>query len=474
MLLEEIIVCAFIGMVSAGVISLFVTKGKIDAIVLLMMLFGTTIGWILGMIFIFTTGGLELTVEWFVTPVLTTAFFSFFMLRKYRNMKFIRFSKKEKTNKMTLIVAILIVVVLLGSVAVMALPATYESSYATESLSLDDARLLSTRRSYELSSSEANALSVPLSSNGISIGMAKSSVDFPRIAEDPTVGDYLEFQATFAVTASGGDWVQPFIKMAVVSDEDGSGTLTTGDTYWYDSHVKFATESGKNWRTNLIWENDVTVMQMHQVMLGTDVLILPIFHANAITQWKNDNGQIFANTPEQYTSPYDQMSWDLSGTAITLMEDITTFATISTSSSESIKGKIYCPDNSPGQHFVIIQAFDMRYHDPFSATVVPFAQELMIFTVTAGSGYCGDGVCIPPETHENCPEDCPPSGSYCGDGTCDPDENQYNCPEDCGYPPDPVVDITTSSWVVVAFLGIGSIGAIYVAPKLLFKKPPTV
>ena len=110
MLIEELIVCAFIGMVTAGVLSLFVTKGKADAIVFLMMLFGTTIGWVLGMIFIFTTGGLELTVEWFVLPVLTTAFFSFFILRKFRNMKFIRFSKKEKTNKLTLIASILIVV----------------------------------------------------------------------------------------------------------------------------------------------------------------------------------------------------------------------------------------------------------------------------------------------------------------------------------------------------------------------------
>lgn len=472
MLLEEIIVCAFIGMVTAGAISLFVTKGKVDAIVLLMMLFGTTIGWILGMIFIFTTGGLELTVEWFVTPVLTTAFFSFFMLRKYRNMKFIRFSKKEKTNKATLIVAILIVVVLLGSVAVMALPATYESSYATESLSLDDARLLSTRNAYELSSSEANALSVPLSSNGISIGMAKSSVNFPRIAEDPTEGDYLEFQATFTVSASGGDWVQPFIKMAVISDEDGSGTLTTGDIYWYDYNFKFATESGKNWRTNLVWENSMPVAQMHIVTISSEVLLLPIFHANAITQWQNDNGQTFANTPELYVSPYDQMSWDLDGTSVTLMEDITTFATISTGSSESIKGKIHCPTDSAGQHFLIIQAFDLGYHDPFSATVTPFTQELMTFVILDGGSYCGDGTCDPGETYENCPEDCDPEDPYCGDGTCDPGENQYNCPEDCGYPPAPVIDITTSSWVVVAFLGIGSIGAIYVAPKLLFKKPP--
>ena len=131
MLLEEIIICAFISMVTAGVISLVVTKGKADAIVLVMVLFGAMIGWIVGMIFIFTTGGLELTVEWFVLPVLTTAFFSFLVLKYYRDIKFIRFSRKEKTNRAVLAISIIIVVALLGSVFAMMLPQTYASSYNT-------------------------------------------------------------------------------------------------------------------------------------------------------------------------------------------------------------------------------------------------------------------------------------------------------------------------------------------------------
>lgn len=478
MLLEEIIVCAFIGMLTAGVISLLVTKGKADAIVLLMALFGATIGWILGMIFIFTTGGLELTVEWFVLPVLTTAFFSFFILKYYRNMKFIKFSRKTKTNRLALIGSIIIVVLLLGSVFAMMLPKTYASSSSTVDFTDEKARMLSSLRTYTVSGSDASSFNTPLSSGIVSIRTAKSSVNFPHIAENPTAGDYLGFQATFDVSGSGGDWTNPYIAMAVIFDTDDSGGITSGDTYWYASDYKFATESGKKWRTSLLYETDGSPLyQISTVSVGGDFMMMPIFHANAITQWKNDNGIIFSNTPENYNSPYDQLSWEHGGSgSITLKEDISTWATISAGSSESIKGKIYCHSEHVGRNFLLVHAFDMRYTDPLTPGETPLAQETMTFIIEAnGEPYCGDGVCEPPETPENCPEDCPSGEPYCGDGTCDPGENQYNCPEDCGYPDPPIVDIDVTAWVIVAVLGLGSVGAVVYGPKLLFgRKPPVV
>ena len=47
-------------------------------------------------------------------------------------------------------------------------------------------------------------------------------------------------------------------------------------------------------------------------------------------------------------------------------------------------------------------------------------------------GHCGDGLCVPPETLVNCPQDCLPSTPVCGDGVCEfPPETIATCPQDC-------------------------------------------
>lgn len=474
MLIEEIIIIAFIGALTSTAISFYSTKGKADGIVIFMTLFGASIGWIIGMIFIFATGGLELTFEWLLLPVITTALLTVYMLYKFQDKRLIVFSNREKTNTAAMILSIIILIALLGGAAAMSLPKTYTSAASIDYLSTSESvRLISGSKTYELSGSDAYDISTPLSSNGISVGFTKSSVNFPRIAENPMEGDYLEFQATF--TVSQNNWVSPYIKMTVIYDADGSGTLSSGDQYWSDVDFKFATQSGKKWRTNLIWENNAPYIQIHQVSTGDNILILPIVHANTITQWKNDEGNSFMNTPENYNSPYDQLSWELIGSSINLKEDVSAFATINTGSSESIKGKIYCPTDSAGQHFLIIQAFDFNYHDPWDPDETPFAQEYMTFVVTEEDDhYCGDGNCDPDENPTTCPQDCDPDDPYCGDGNCDSGENQYNCPEDCGSPGQPDVDITTSSWVVTialfGFLGVGGVGALIYTPRFLFGK----
>lgn len=43
---------------------------------------------------------------------------------------------------------------------------------------------------------------------------------------------------------------------------------------------------------------------------------------------------------------------------------------------------------------------------------------------------CGDATCNGDETHESCPDDCPPP-AQCGDGTCAESESLETCPEDC-------------------------------------------
>jgi len=80
----------------------------------------------------------------------------------------------------------------------------------------------------------------------------------------------------------------------------------------------------------------------------------------------------------------------------------------------SIEGKIYCPSGTAGSHLVLIQAFDLRYTDPFDPSETPLTQEVMPFTVGGGTDlFCGDGICSPEigETTATCPGDCP-AGTY--------------------------------------------------------------
>lgn len=50
-----------------------------------------------------------------------------------------------------------------------------------------------------------------------------------------------------------------------------------------------------------------------------------------------------------------------------------------------------------------------------------------------GGPVCGDGVCEPGETAQQCPSDCVVPGS-CGDGICGPNESPQSCPKDCVGP----------------------------------------
>jgi len=411
-LLDQMLVCSLLGAIVAGVISILIIEDRNSLLMFFMVLFGATAGWLTGMAFIFITGGLDLSLSWMILPAIVVALSSILILCKFSGKKVMFTRPRWKVGRsLAIVMSVAVVLSLVLSWAVLAFP-SYGVSYNTESFS---ARGTLINGYTSLTSRDVRMLTAELPSSFLSIDSAKSSVHFPVISENPEEGNYLEFKATFNVGSSGGSWEQPYIKLCVIVDNNGNGAVDTGDEAWNGALYKFATETGKQWRTNCLWEGGSPLVQLHLVSIGGEILFMPIFHASAITQWKNDQGEIFGNTPENHAPPIDQLSWELVSSSVSLKEDITTFAVVSAGSSANIEGKIYCPSGSAGSHLVVIQAFDLRYTNPFDPAETPLAQEIMTFSVTAGGGdlYCGDGICSPEigETHANCPEDCP-AGTY--------------------------------------------------------------
>ena len=383
MLLEEIMLLGFVGLVTGAITGIIVTEGKKPIFTLYLILLGITCGWLSGMIWIYLTGGLDINATAILLPVVITLLASLTAMYLIGE-KAIPIPSRKVTPFATLL-AVGLLLVIAGVAFATNLPQTYKSEYAR--VQYDKVSFLPSMP--KISWRDAKRLSQPIYSNMIQIDKAKSYVRFPTIAENPQEGQYLEFKVTFHV--SNADWEQPYIKLAVFQDSNGNGVPDNGEHIWSDVHYKIATESGKKWRTNCIWRNNQPYVQFHVAGVDGQALIMPIFHANSLTVWKNEQGKTFSNTPEGYTAPYDMLSWELTGDNAYLKEQIQSFAVISKGSSVSIKGKIYCPDGSTGHHGLIIQAFDMRYTDPLDPSAEPLAQDIMTFTVSEGGGGGGGG-----------------------------------------------------------------------------------
>ena len=411
-LLDQMLVCALLGAIVSGVISILIIENRNDFLMLFMVLFGSTIGWLTGMAFIFLTGGLELSLPWMILPAIIVSLSSILILCGLTGKKVMFTRPRWKVGRSLAVgLSVIVVVSLVASLAVLAFP-SYGTSYNTESFSTH--RMTTVTGYTSLTSSQVRMLTTEISPSFVSIDSTKSSVHFPVISANPDEGDYLEFKATFNVGSSGGSWDQPYIKLAVIKDNNGNGDVDTGDEVWNPALYKFATKTGKQWRSNCLWDSGSPAIQLQVVSVGGEIVYMPIFHASSITQWKDDHGQTFANTPEGYIPPIDQLSWELSGSSVSLKEDLTTFAVVGTGSSTNIEGKIHCPSGTAGSHLVVIQAFDFRYTDPFDPAETPLTQEIMPFTVGGGTDlFCGDGICSPEigETTATCPGDCP-AGTY--------------------------------------------------------------
>jgi hypothetical protein len=437
MLVEQIALSTLLGMITALFIALYtVLSGddKKDGYTLLFLgSVGGFTGSLTGMAWIFLTGGLEYSLISVFFTVMATILVSFVAIGALpgilRNIR----KTTDVSNLSTFLALTLLIglafVVMAGNIPLSLGEETSPSENINTGLEGEIVNDLTvTEEMYQ----QFMATSVGEGSY-ISIDGTKSYTNFPFLSETPPSEAYLQFQATFSVSSSGGDWKQPYVKIVVIKDENGNGVPDPGtDSLWPHEHykIKLPTESNwdmnRKWRTNVVYTGLDPQFQMQHANFGYGTTAAPIPYGDLTNTYMQDFGKTFSNTPEGYQSPTDQISWSLDPDGTMELKEDVSYVTIPTGSSTSIKGKVYCPVGYEGTtNFIWIRAYDARYADnPVAPSSNYLSQNVIEFTIQDGGG----------------------------NGDEQPD-----------------VDITTSSsWSTVVTVGLISLGSLWVGRKLFF------
>ena len=497
-LFAQVAVCSIFGLVAGILASLVLVNRENPMFTLICGLLGADVGLWFAVVWIFLTGGTDFSPIMIFGAVVTTIIVLLLVLSK---IKTFLHSVVLTSHRLSGITAFAILV----GVAVLLMLSSIPLYSSTANTTVLSGTQYSPRFaiSYEVPHSLATEFSTANTCGvcgavPMDISVQRASLNFPFFTADPSIGNYLGFDVTFNVGTSGGDWTAPYVKVAVFHDVDNSGTITDGDEVWGAGVEKVVTTSCQ-WRSQLLYENNQPRSQIGAIGTSNGVLLMPIFHANSLTQWKNDNGVHFAsNTPEGYTSPHDQMSWELVESTIYLKEDVSNFAVIPKGGSSTIKGELYCHQDFAGQNILWVGAYDLNYQaDPFEIGMgTPLSVKTQLFTIggTPPQDSDNDGV---PDSEDNCPNDYNPDQAdsdgdgvgdacdtgYDSDGDGVPDDED-NCPNT--YNPDqadsdgdgigdacdtnggqPVVDIDISTYIIGATMTLGCLGAVVYGRKFL-------
>jgi len=421
LLVYQLVGLTLLGLVVSLMVTLYFLKGK-NPIIALVLALGGMLGGLSGaMIWIFATGGLEESAFMSIPSAICALLFVFLL------MKYFGISIKETKKRSipapiaTGLIFLSLTLVLILSVAIdIESVGKVEGGTSSNILDYDDTVRLGT--SQEQDPSDWGEWIYESWEDNVLIDIEQSAVRFPRItADNPNIGDYLEFEITFSVSTA--DWTQPYIKISPFYDLNGDGVWDIGtEDLWATEDYKLAlSNSGESsyWRTNLGWDEGSPVVQLNNVLAGSVPLIMPVFHYSSWgnEQYEDDNGIVFDNTPETYTSPRDQISWERVSTGdYSLMEfGNVVYRSIPVGGSASITGKIHCPDYTEGVHGLLVQAYDESTGtDPYNPYTEPLSQVVESFVVGNPSDY-------------------------------------------------PVVDVTITAWVATTLLTVGTVGGAAVA-----------
>jgi hypothetical protein len=426
--LSQLVAFTFLGLIVSILISLYFLRGNKPLIAFILCLGGMFAGLLGAMTYIFFTGGLEES-PFMSLPSLILAFLTCFILMKYFGVKIeLKRGKKKpfiSTPMTTLLIFFILITVLLLTMFPIETTGLTSTQEVREPYGLKvsgDGYMIK-----DTSVTSITALGQFSDGNIRCTGIELADVAFPHIMADPQPGQYISFTAHFAVASNS--WVAPYVKILVFKDVNANSVLDTGDTIWYTDDYKISTGASpdnSNWRSQVMYSGGSPLLQLNWATSGSSPLFMPIFLAtNWGTVWMNDANKAFQNTPEGYTSPRDQMSWDYDSNAGTIMQKeagAITFVQVAAGSSVDLTGKLYCAQENTGTNCMIIQAYDANQasnNNPY-ATQTPLASYPKAFTISGG----GPG------------------------------------------PGAPVITITVATWSILGILGVGTtVGAVVAASK---------
>jgi len=371
MLIEEVMLFGLMGMLTSSIMGYFVTEGKNLKIMFFLMSQGALTGWLAGIMWVFLTGGLHVTLFSLVLPVFISAFFSFLILDRVPAHSL----GDRFVGKKTATIALVSLFALCFLVAYSSVPVIYKSQVNTQEFSV-------TTLDWQPGETVIAKTFLPTTpqsyiSSPMTIKASQSSVAlFGTMSENPVKGSYHNFEISFT---SDAPWTQPYVKIAIYEDKDNNGLLSAGDVLWSDADYKLSTTNSL-WRANCLWETCSSCgneMQARYGMFSLNGKILPIFHAQKISQVRDETNVRFMNTPEGFTPQNDMLTWE-DGVS---KETIDTYASISPGETTTIQGRAYCGPEHSGNNIIVAQAYCACNADPFGDGV-PIQEKTIPFTVT--------------------------------------------------------------------------------------------
>jgi hypothetical protein len=361
MLANEVLLFGMIGLFTSAFTSYFISGIKEQKTIILCSLQGAFTGWLSGMMWVYLTGGLDVTLYALVMPVLISAFFTILLLQR------LPLGTEKQLGKGTTIIAGVAFFALILFVAFSSVPTIYSSSVNTESFSVS-ALDWNPNQQVVSQTTGVSTMTVPMT-----IDYSKSSVGiFGVMSEDATPSSSIQFKVYFKPDA---EWTKPYITISVYTDTDNNGKLSQGDVLWSDSSYEVGT-AFSNWRTNCLWENGVATYNM-QSYNGEP---LPIFHANTISQVKNDANVQFINAMG-YAPQNDMLTWENG----VLKEQVIDYANVAPGQTSTIQGKIFCGPDATQNNIIVVKAYSASFTDPFSSNQPSVAEQVIPFTVSSSA-----------------------------------------------------------------------------------------
>lgn len=213
-----------------------------------------------------------------------------------------------------------------------------------------------------------------LDTTRLNINSYHTSIEFPsKMSEAAHEGDYISFKLTFSVPDNSPvNWQQPVWTIFCYAEGDDQMGLSAGDYILSEQFIKIPSQAGNIYTSSpCVYDaNGDPMWAMYGVQTADGYMLLPITFAfwginGTTTAWKDDSQYTFANTPEGWTPPYDQASWQISASnEIAPKESVNYWIPIDKGNSRPVYGKIYCPQgmaNLSDVWFLIVIAYDYAY-----------------------------------------------------------------------------------------------------------------
>ena len=397
MILPHQIIWLWIGIsgLTGAIISLLVSEGKNPLYILANIFCCCFAGSLFGGIFVALTDALVWTFWSLLIPVFIGGIIAF-VISIYLKDRIPKPDIKLKPLAVFLAVFMILIISIASALPLLAPKPMPNYDNITPSMVIDteDAKILipSFKQNapkisaysfgdYTVKLSLSDLLSTTNREGFVKIKGYKACIKFPTLmAENPQEGQYLGFKFLFSVpSTSPAPWSHPIWFLVIWGDTNNNGVYDADidyvlDDYWY----KIPSQGGAIITcSNCLYDEN-------EDPLYAVTTTIPLTFAQW-TVWKDDSQYTFYNTPELWTPPYDQTSFQLvedeeGNYTAYYMESISYWIPINVGEGPyDVYGKLYCPygmSDVASKWYITVIAYEPLYSE-----TEPIAQYSLSFNI---------------------------------------------------------------------------------------------